>query len=235
MTTPLPTPPNTIRPETFAAEMDDFLGALPTFQAELDALGSAFALSVTSTSATSLTVGTGSQSLTVQAGKGYLPGMDVAIAHTTTPATRMIGIVTSYDSTTGSLVVGVLSASGSGTQAAWTISPATIVSFDGQTYTDLRLSGKITETIYSLSGTAINPANGSIQTKTLAANTTFTESLASGNSLVLHITAGSYTVTWPTMTWLWGSAPTLPASGQGVIVLWKVGSTLFGVYAGSAV
>lgn len=38
MTTPLPTPPSSLRPTTFNADTDTFLAALPLFQTEMDAL-----------------------------------------------------------------------------------------------------------------------------------------------------------------------------------------------------
>jgi hypothetical protein len=95
-----------------------------------------------------------------------------------------------------------------------------------------------TETIYALSGTDIDPANGTIQTKTLGANTTFTESLANGQSVVLMLNPVTYTVTWPTITWIntagSGSAPTLEASSTNVVILWQVGGTVYGNWAGSA-
>ena len=95
-----------------------------------------------------------------------------------------------------------------------------------------------TETIYVLSGTAIDPANGTIQTKTLGANTTFTESLANGQSVVLMLNPVTYTVTWPTMTWIntagSGTAPTLEASSTNVVVIWQVAGTVYGNWAGSA-
>ena len=95
-----------------------------------------------------------------------------------------------------------------------------------------------TETVYALSGTAIDPANGTIQTKTLGANTTFTESLADGQSVVLMLNPVTYTVTWPTMTWInaagSGSSPTLEASSTNVVVIWQVGGTVYGNWAGSA-
>lgn len=231
--TPLPIAPNTLRPDTFSAEMDAFLAALPTFQEELNAAGAAAGLATIAASTTSLTIGTGSKSLTANTGCAFTAGMEVFIASTASSSNRMVGLVTSYDSGTGALVVNVTSTTGSGTFAAWSIGPSTTVNFDGQTYTNLILNGKITEQVYALSGTVIDPANGSIQTKTLAANTTFTESLADGNSVVLLITASTYTVTWPTMTWAWGSAPTLPTSGKAAIVLFQVAGTLYGIYAGS--
>ncbi len=94
------------------------------------------------------------------------------------------------------------------------------------------------ETVYALSGTAIDPANGTIQTKTLGANTTFTESLADGQSVVLMLNPVTYTVTWPTMTWInvagSGTAPTLEASSTNVVTIWQVGGTVYGNWAGSA-
>lgn len=95
-----------------------------------------------------------------------------------------------------------------------------------------------TETVYALSGTAIDPANGTIQTKTLSGNTTFTESLADGQSVVLMVNPSTYTVTWPTMTWIntlgSGSAPTLEASSMNIVAIWQVGGTVYGNWAGSA-
>jgi hypothetical protein len=95
-----------------------------------------------------------------------------------------------------------------------------------------------TETVYALSGTAIDPANGTIQTKTLGASTTFTESLADGQSVVLMVNPVTYTVTWPTITWIntagSGSAPTLEASSLNVVVLWQVAGTVYGNWVGSA-
>jgi hypothetical protein len=95
-----------------------------------------------------------------------------------------------------------------------------------------------TETVYALSGTAIDPANGTIQTKTLSGSTTFTESLADGQSVVLMVNPSTYTVTWPTMTWIntagSGAAPTLEASSMNVVVMWQVGGTVYGNWVGSA-
>jgi hypothetical protein len=95
----------------------------------------------------------------------------------------------------------------------------------------------IRDTVYALSGTAFDATNGAVQTKTLAANTTFTDSLSSGDAIVLQLEAGaSYTVTWPTMTWVTSGgnvAPTLTA--KDTLVFWKVSSTLYGAYTGSYV
>jgi hypothetical protein len=93
----------------------------------------------------------------------------------------------------------------------------------------------IQEQQYSLTGTAINPNNGTIQYKTLGANTTFTESLSNGEFVTLMINDGSgFIVTWPTTTWIGGSAPVLQTLGYNVIELWRVNGTLYGAFVGTA-
>ena len=105
------------------------------------------------------------------------------------------------------------------------------------TSTNTLTNKTIRDTVYSLTGTAFDATNGAVQTKTLATNTTFTDSLSSGDAIVLQLEAGaSYTVTWPTMTWVTSGgnvAPTLTAADT--LVFWKVSSTLYGAYTGSYV
>ena len=92
----------------------------------------------------------------------------------------------------------------------------------------------IEEQEYNLTGTDIDPANGTIQYITLAADTTFTSSLANGEFVTLMIDDGSaYTITWPTTKWIGGSAPTLITSGYNVIELWRVNGNLYGAFAGA--
>ena len=97
-----------------------------------------------------------------------------------------------------------------------------------------------TETVFTITDGAsvdINPANGTIQLWTLGANRTPTAtSFAAGQSITLMIADGTaYAVTWTTIgvTWVGGTAPTLPTTGYGVIVLWKVASTVYGTYTGA--
>ena len=98
--------------------------------------------------------------------------------------------------------------------------------------TGLHLKKALIETAYNLTGTALDPSNGTLQYKTLSANTTFTESFVDGESITLMIDDGSgYTVTWPTMTWASGSAPTLATSGYTTVVLWHR-SSLYGAVVG---
>ena len=135
-------------------------------------------------------------------------------------------------------LTGIVKGNGTSAMTAVTAPSGAIVgTTDTQTLTSKTFTG-YTETVYALSGTAIDPANGTIQTKTLGANTTFTESLADGQSVVLMLNPVTYTVTWPTMTWInttgSGSSPTLEASSTNVVVIWQVGATVYGNWAGSA-
>ena len=104
------------------------------------------------------------------------------------------------------------------------------------TSSGISVTGSTRESTYSLTGTDIDPANGGVQYKTFSANTTLTESLSDGDSVVLHLLSGSsYTITWPTITWAGASGniePTLTAND--VIVIWKLGTTLYGAHVGSA-
>lgn len=105
-----------------------------------------------------------------------------------------------------------------------------------KTVTNFVADGSVTEEVYTNSGTALEPDNGTIQVATLSANITYTDGLASGQSMVLMLNGGAtYNVTWPTMTWVSAAGnaePTLTAND--VVVLWKVGSTLYGAWVGSA-
>jgi hypothetical protein len=101
--------------------------AAATTQAGNAATSAASALAApgtNATSATSVAVGLGSKSLTIQTGKSYVAGMNVVIADSVTPTNSMFGNITSYNSGTGALIVNVAQIAGSGTVAAWTISLA---------------------------------------------------------------------------------------------------------------
>lgn len=103
-----------------AADLND---ALDEISGGFDAVAAGIDPSAASgTSTTSLTIGTGTKSLTIQTGRALFAGQSVSVAYTTVPATKMLGTVTSYDSATGALVVEVVTTSGSGTYALWTVS-----------------------------------------------------------------------------------------------------------------
>jgi hypothetical protein len=96
----------------------------------------------------------------------------------------------------------------------------------------------MTEEVYVLTGTTPNldPDLGSIQTWALTGNSAPVDTLTDGQSMTLMVDDGSaYSITWPTMNWVGGSAPSLATSGYTVIVLWKIGTTLRGILAGTVV
>lgn len=128
----LPTPPDRSDPATFSSRADAFLGALPTFATEANALAtqansdaavaSAAAigtLAASGTSTDSLTIGTGSKSITTQTGKAITAGMSMKWAMQSDAAKYMTGTVTSYDAGTGALVMNMTATNGSGTSSAW--------------------------------------------------------------------------------------------------------------------
>ncbi len=90
--------------------------------AAASAASAASAPGTSATSTTSLAIGAGSKSLTIQVGKSIVVGMSVKIAYTTDPTKWMYGDVTAYNSGTGSLTVNVTKIASTGTFAAWTIS-----------------------------------------------------------------------------------------------------------------
>ena len=104
------------------------------------------------------------------------------------------------------------------------------------TKTNPSIIGSVTEQVYNLTGTVINPANGTIQYKTVSSNTTFTETLISGQSVLLRlINANKYTITFPTITWVGAVNPVPVLTANCAIALWKEQSTLYGAYIGTLV
>lgn len=144
-----------------------------------------------------------------------------------------------FTTTAGDVLVAVPKAT-SGTADGWYVvslpqSLASYVTLAGtQTLTN-KTFGNYTETVYNLTGTDLNPTNGPIQYKTLSANTTFTESIADGQSITLMLNPSTYTVTWPTTTWIGSvasTAPTLTASVYNCLTFFQIAGTLYGKYEG---
>lgn len=141
---------------------------------------------------------------------------------------KTTGTLAQFAATTSSQLAGVISdETGSGALVFGT-SPA---------ITSPTITGTIIEDIVTLSGTEIDldQGLGSIQLHTLTGNTTYDDALTAGSAITLMIDDGtSYTVTWPTITWVnnGGAAPTLATTGYTVVALWKVSTTLYGALVG---
>lgn len=117
-----------------------------------------------------------------------------------------------------------------------------------QTLTDPALIGTLKEDIYTITDGAafeIDPSNGSVQLITLGANRTpKATNFADGEAITLMVDDGTaYTLTWTDATFggsgvVWktdgGVAPTLNTTGYTVIVLFKVGSQVYGARVGDA-
>lgn len=135
----------------------------------------------------------------------------------------------------------VVTPTGTQTLANKTLTSPTL---NSPTLVDATLTGAIIEDIFTITdGTSvdINPANGSIQLWTLGASRTPTATnFAAGESMLLMVDDGAsaFSITWTTIGVVWetdgGSAPTLATSGYTPIVLWKVGSTVYGARVGNA-
>jgi hypothetical protein len=144
----------------------------------------------------------------------------------TTPSTGAFTTLT----TTGAATLASLTTTGAATLAS--LSTASTA-----------FTGGYTENVFAITdGTTVNldPNNGSIQTWTLGANRTPDQAnWAAGQSITLMIDDGTArTITWTTLAVVWktdgGVAPTLNTTGFTVIVLWKVGTTIYGARVGDA-
>lgn len=199
---------------------DEFAPALITMAAAANYSGN---------STTDLAIGLGTKIFEIEAGKMFVAGQYLSMASAAAPANWMYGVIVDYDFATGDIEITVEDYTGSGNHDDWVIGLSA----------PRRTLVSVVETVYTITdGGSVNISsdNGGIQTWTLGANRTPSETIAAGASVLLMIADGAgYAVTWTTMgvVWLNGTAPTLPTTGYGVVELWKVGSTLYGAYLGS--
>ena len=129
---------------------------------------------------------------------------------------------------------GLLRTDGSGVLSF--VNSATLTELD---VTTLDMAGAIQEhavNYSSVSGsTALNAANGTIQRWVLSGNVTPTDSLGDGEAITLVVNDGStYAIDWTALTikWIGGSAPSLDATNETLIVVWQLNSTLYGMSPG---
>ena len=147
------------------------------------------------------------------------------------------GLTPSTVSTGDIVLAGTLAVANGGTGVTTSTGSGANVLGTSPTISGQTINGGYTEQVFAVTGAtpALSVANGSIQTWTLPSNCTPTSSLTTGQSLTLMITASTFTITWPSVTWKTGSgvAPTLNTSGVTAIQLWNVGSVLYGARVGN--
>ena len=231
--TTLPSPPSRQDPANFATEADAFLGALPTFGTELNSLGSYLDTLAGTVDAQADAAINAVNAQAWVSGQSYAAG-DVVYsgidflnyrASTSTSGTTDPSLSNDWN-LIGGLTYSEITTLG-------TTEPSKFVTADANG--DVKFANAVVETVYTLTGTALDPNNGTMQTKTLSTATTFTENFVSGESMSLHLINGSSGVSWPTMTWISGSGNVAPTLGTNdTIVLFKISSTLYGVWVGSA-
>ena len=113
------------------------------------------------------------------------------------------------------------------------VTPSEAQTLSSKTLVDPEITGTILEDVYNLTGTDIDPANGSIQYKTTTGSETITgTNFANGQSVTLRLTAAT-AVTFTGFNWVTsdGSAPTI-GSNNDVFVLWMDNSVKFVAYVG---
>lgn len=112
-----------------------------------------------------------------------------------------------------------------------------------QSWTAQQTFKELKDTVHTITDGAafeIDPANGSIQTITLGASRTpAATNFEAGQIVLLGIDDGTaYSITWTSVPVTWvkaggtASAPTLATTGLTWVLLWKVGSTIYGLEVG---
>ena len=140
------------------------------------------------TSTTSLVVGTGSKSLTLaQTGKAFAVGQFVQIVSTATPTNWMVGPITAFNSGTGAMTVNVGSFGGSGTIAAWTITPSSP--------NELPSQGGNAGRVLKTDGSVVSWADASLPV-IRSARTSNTQIVAADTTTLIDITSGTFTQTF---------------------------------------
>jgi collagen type VII alpha len=104
------------------------------------------------TSTTSLLIGTGAKTLTVESSLAYTVGQDIIIANT---ASRyMTGVVSSYNTNTGVLIASISGTLGSGTYTSWTVNLNGAAGTPGATGATGPIGGSNTQVVFNDAGVA---------------------------------------------------------------------------------
>jgi hypothetical protein len=123
-------------------------------------------------STTSLSISTGSKSLTVGTGVNLSSGQEIILVNNAT--NYMVGTVTSYNAGTGALVVNVTYIVGSGTYSVWNISPANQGNFNNNFDNCYFDRGSYAEGDPGVAGALLSDAGGSTSVNTKFTDCIFT-------------------------------------------------------------
>lgn len=185
------------------SETNSAASAASAAASAINAYGSRFG-----TSATSNSIGTGAKTYTTQAGLGILSGAFIVASDAMSPANYNHGQVTSYNTSTGSLVINVLDTGGTGTITSWNISPSGPAGASGAGSGTVNAGTAAQLAYYAGSGTTVSGnvnatiANGdltlgqagSVVGKVILSNA------ASGTTTILPAGTGGGTITMPSGT-----------------------------------
>jgi hypothetical protein len=116
---------------------------------------------------------------------------------------------------------------------------ANVLTTDGTQSVSNKTFVNYKETVFTVTHAAnvsLNPANGPIQVWNMTTNSTVLFSaFQDGQTMTLMVDDGlSNTITWPTVSWINGSAPTLEPTGYTVLEFWRVAGTVYGAKVGGA-
>jgi hypothetical protein len=187
---------------------------ISTTQAGLAATSAASALNAPGTSATSttsLTIGSGAQSLTIQTGKLFTVGQTAVIARTSDPVDQMTGVITAHNSGTGALsvIIPTNGFDGSGTFTDWTISLSGAKGIPGPAALSagVPIGGLVAK---KESGSSFVDGDATwLRTGTLEVTATYP---------LAPTTTISDAATWTTKTATSMAAPVMAANGTGTII-----------------
>lgn len=214
---------------------------------ELDALSTSVnsksdKLARSSVSTTSLVVSIAQKTLVVEANKDFGAGETAFLASSVAPSVNnMLGVIASYNSTTGAMVVDVTSVNGSGTIASWlvTVSSAAGTTLVSNSFTGHQNFARATVASHATTADIWNALGNQIDWTGTATTTAFPTAPQAGASREL-ICAGACSFTAGANMIIEGiaSGNTLQCSANDIVIVRAITTTQFQLtftkYAGTA-